>query len=99
MKTTIKIPIIGKISKENFIKWFIVIPLFLTGISVGIIFAHIFSKFSFPIPSFVSIGSVLVSIWMWVGIILYVTYYEDLNTTKDEIEFNEDYWFPKAKKN
>lgn len=56
------------ISDEKILLWFIIIPLFLSGIHLGIIFTHISLNFSFYIPFFVRLSGILTGICLLLGL-------------------------------
>ena len=74
----ISVVISSYLTKEKFILWFIIIPLFLLGLHLGVIITHISLNFSFEIPIFVRLTGILTGIWIWLGIYLYAKNYKKL---------------------
>lgn len=66
------------LTKEKFVKYFLITPLFLLGLHIGYILAHILSNFSFVIPIFIRITGVLTGVYVWGSIILYSKIYQKL---------------------
>lgn len=63
---------------EKFVKYFLIISLFLLGLHFGYILAHILSNFSFVIPIFIRITGVFTGVYVWFSIILYSKIYQKL---------------------
>ena len=74
----IPVVISSYLTKEKFILWFIIIPLFLLGLHLGAIITHISLNFSFEFPIFVRLTGILTGIWIWLGIYLYVKNHKKL---------------------
>lgn len=66
------------LTKEKFVKYFFILPIFLLGIHLGYIIAHILSNFSFVIPIFIRITGVLTGMYVWFSIMLYSKVWEKL---------------------
>jgi len=96
MNETLNLPVIGSLKKEAFCLWFIVAPMFFVGIHLGIIITHIYLNYSFSIPSFLCLTSVLSSIWTWIGLLFYLNYFDSnktSNTLKEKPQYDDEYWF------
>ena len=65
------ISVLSHLTKEKFIIWFIIIPLFLLGLHLGAIITHISLNFSFEFPIFIRLTGLLTGIWVCLGIFLY----------------------------
>jgi len=74
----ISVVISSYLTKEKFVLWFIIIPLFLLGLHLGVIITHISLIFSFEFPIFVRLTGILTGIWIWLGIYLYAKNYKKL---------------------
>ncbi len=74
----ISVVISSYLTKEKFVLWFIIIPLFLLGLHLGAIITHILLNFSFEFPIFVRLTGILTGIWIWLGIYIYSKNYKKL---------------------
>jgi hypothetical protein len=66
-----------KLSKPNFVKWFIIIPIFLLGFHFGIVLINIILNFAFTIPFFIRFTGIITGLWIWISIYLYVKYFNN----------------------